>query len=410
MAYPTVVALDTDGTIWENYLDSKRWGKGARAQVKIEDNIDRVDRRLLRDKTNHAFWIRIHNEISMVVTDILKHGAKLAIVSRNPSKALSDRALYYFKTINPKDNKEYGIIHLVNYDEVKNETKILPFNRIHGWSKSDYQDMLMFDDEAFNNCVRIHLGVSFQFIRDKKKGLTWASYQEGLKAWRRSKNLSIAPSPGFVPRRELIGFSGLPTYWINLVNRREGTVETKVPYRWGFALYVADNIEIAKYFSGWNGNFVPDVKSYVCEVWTKDYDAWMRLNKIWVPEHSGALMQMNNMHWSAEQTGKNQEDRDHTIATNWHVYAPYVLFSQHHWMKGMPGQPKQRWPEMVVYTQIQRSLIEIVQLSTDALKKVANHQPHPFHRQFKTWHITAPPPTRQEFLKYGEKDVYKLSA
>jgi len=120
MSFPKIVALDTDWTIWQGFLDYKKWGKGPGRVNPVEDNIERVDRRLLRDKTNHDNWIRVYDDISKVVNDILSNGAQLAIVSRNPSKAMCDRALYHFKTTNPSDGNEWPIIHLVKYDEVVN--------------------------------------------------------------------------------------------------------------------------------------------------------------------------------------------------------------------------------------------------------------------------------------------------
>jgi magnesium-dependent phosphatase 1 len=119
---------------------------------------------------------------------------------------------------------------------------------------------------------------------------------------------------------------------------------------------------------------------------------------------------MNNMNWTAEQSGQNQEDRDRFIAERWGVQTPYVLFSRHHWMPGMPQALGQRFNEMAVYTHIQRSLFEVVPLSDDEVKRVVDPCPFPFHHQFKTWGITVPDATRQEFLKYSELEFYRLSA
>jgi len=374
----------------------------------VQDNIERVGPQLLRDKTNHNNWIRAFNDISNIVNDVLKNGAQLAIVSRNPSKDLCDRALYYFNTINPSDNKEWSIIHLVKYNEVVNESKANHFRRIRTWSASDFSDLLLFDDEAFNNVVRIELGVTFQLVRDQQ-GLTWNTYQQGINAWRRAKNVTILRNPASARRRAVIGYSGLPTTWIDLVRKGEGVVDPKTPYRWGYALYVAPSLAIANYFVGMNGNWMT-AKSHVCEVWVKDYDAWAGINKIWVPEHSGNLPQMNNMSWSAEMTGRNQEDRDRFIGNNWNVHTPYVLFSRHHWMPGMPNPLGRRWSEMVIYTQIQRSLFEVVPLTDAQVKQIGNSCPYPFRHQFKTWNIHAPPLTRQEFLRYKENEFYRFSA
>jgi hypothetical protein len=64
---------------------------------------------------------------------------------------------------------------------------------------------------------------------------------------------------------------------------------------------------------------------------------------------------------------------------------------------------------MVVYTQIQRSFFEVKPLSDSQADGVVNPSPYPFHHQFKTWNITVPGETRQEFLKRGETELYRLS-
>ncbi|KAF9524618.1 magnesium-dependent phosphatase-1 [Crepidotus variabilis] len=186
MPYPKIVALDCDYTIWHGHLDQTKWGKGPGARSKLQDNIEFVDHHYLRDKSDHHNKIRVNMDVTKVVYDILKHGAKLAIVSRNGSVAMCNRALYYIKTTNPATGMEESIIKLVSYNEVVN---VNHFKRIHGWSKCDYSDMLLIDDDRHNACVERDLGVKFQLARDSndKKGLTWEIYQQGLHAWKKSK-------------------------------------------------------------------------------------------------------------------------------------------------------------------------------------------------------------------------------
>jgi magnesium-dependent phosphatase 1 len=111
---------------------------------------------------------------------------------------------------------------------------------------------------------------------------------------------------------------------------------------------------------------------------------------------------MNNMNWTAEQSGRNQEDRDRFIAEHWGVQTPYVLFSKHHWMHGMPIPENQRWSEMVVYTQIQRSLFDVKKLLDTEVAQHPNPKPFAFYHQVDPWHILVPKETRMEFLRYGE--------
>jgi magnesium-dependent phosphatase 1 len=399
MSYPKVVALDTDWTIWKGDLNSKTWGRGRGAYKPVEDNIEPWDPQGLHDRSDHNKWVRAFDHVSGIIRDVLANGAKLAIVSRNPSKAMTGRALYYLKAIDPSDNLERSIVDIFKYNEVADESTVQHFRRIRAWSDAadpptDFSDLLMFDDEAFNNIVRIEVGVTFQFVRDGQ-GLTWEAYKQGLEAWRRARDVMIFSSPA--PVRKHIGYSGLPESWIQRVGRGEGIVDRKIPYRWGYALYITDAIQIAKYFANlrWSRE-----KSEVCEVWVKDYDAWARINKIWVPESSRKLPMTSNMTWTDEYTGRSQEDRDRIIAENWNIYAPYALFSQHHRMLGMPIRG--RWSEMVVYTQIQRSLFEVVPLSADQVNQHPNPNPFPFDRQIREWNIAVPNETNVERQRYRE--------
>jgi len=279
--FPRVVGLDTDWTIWQSYLDGQTWGKGAGASRIQEDNIERIDQWTLRDRTDHAYSIKAFNDIFKVINDILKNGAQLAIITRNPAKNLSDRALYYFKVINPAGGNQRSIIELTKYNEVKDESKALAWRRIRERSGSDYADFLMFDDEASNNATRIILGVTFQLCRNKQ-GLTWDTYQQGLATWRRAKQLTLLTEPSTKRRRVLIGYTGLPTYVTDPVHKGEGIIDTSFTYRMGYALYVSDSFEIAKWFCAWDipGAF-PGMVTKISEVWVRDYDVWLNLNKVW---------------------------------------------------------------------------------------------------------------------------------
>ncbi|THU95172.1 hypothetical protein K435DRAFT_897836, partial [Dendrothele bispora CBS 962.96] len=137
-----ILNFDTSGTIFTGKLDQNVWGKGSGASKKLPDNIKRVDDFCLRDRSNHANQIHMNKDIPRIVTDILEKGTSLAIVSRNTSKALCDRALYYFKAVDPKTGEKKSIIKMVRYDEVVDEPKTERFNRIHGWSKYDYKNMV----------------------------------------------------------------------------------------------------------------------------------------------------------------------------------------------------------------------------------------------------------------------------
>ncbi|KAF5384466.1 hypothetical protein D9757_006409 [Collybiopsis confluens] len=182
--FPKLVALDTDGTIFTGRLDQEVWGKGFKAAQKLADNIHKVDDFTLEDRSNNDNKIRMNPDIPRIVTDILRNGASLAIVSRNTSKALCDRALYYFHADDPQTGESKSIIKYVRYDEVVDEPQSEHFKRIQGWSKYDYTDMVLFDDEAPKDVS--DLGV---VVVDcpTSTGLTWQSYEKGIARWTEKK-------------------------------------------------------------------------------------------------------------------------------------------------------------------------------------------------------------------------------
>ncbi|PPQ85046.1 hypothetical protein CVT24_010225 [Panaeolus cyanescens] len=196
--FPKLVALDTDGTIFTGQLDQNVWGKGPTAASKLSDNIHKVDEFTLEDKSNRDNKIKMNPDIPRIITDILSKGASLAIVSRNTSKALCDRALYYFHTKDPNSGETVSIIKLVRYDEVVDEPKSEHFKRIHGWSKFNYSDMVsqhllfssrdlirvdpqvLFDDEAQQDVS--NLGVVVNKC-SPQTGLSFETYSKGIARW-----------------------------------------------------------------------------------------------------------------------------------------------------------------------------------------------------------------------------------
>lgn len=66
----------------------------------------------------------------------------------------------------------------------------------------------------------------------------------------------------------------------------------------------------------------------------------------------------------------------------------------------------QRWTEMVVYTQIQRALIEIKPLTDAEVNRITSY-PYHYRRQCQEWNIVVPEETRQEFQRRGETAFYE---
>ncbi|KAJ7511411.1 acid phosphatase-domain-containing protein [Mycena galericulata] len=178
-----VIAFEVDDTLWCNRLDEKYWGKGRHALSPIEDNLERVDDRLIRDKSNHQNWIKIFKDVPNIVHDAVKKGIKLAIVSANPNRKLVDKALFYYVAKDPHSITK-GIIFMVNYDEVgKGDGKVEPFKRIKGWSGAQYDEMVYFDSDYSSKKVYDQLGIKFVHVT---KGLDWDTYHRAVEGGQQS--------------------------------------------------------------------------------------------------------------------------------------------------------------------------------------------------------------------------------
>ncbi|KAI5984728.1 acid phosphatase-domain-containing protein, partial [Pisolithus albus] len=393
-------------TIFSGWLDQSSFGKGPSAISPIEDNLERVDEWVLWDKRpayNHENTICLYYDVPDIITDILSNGAQLAVVSCNTSKALCDRALWLYKTMDPETRKQRPIIEMVNHDEVYNQSKKVHFTNIHDRTKIEYSDMVLFDDEAVNNEVTLKLGVTFQVSRNQK-GLTWDNYRQGIDLWRRCK-LIRSPYLGqdlrLYSNKKFIGYAGMDQDTIDILEKGKNRIDITESARWGYAMYITDNPAIAKYFSEWikEDSFGKDAKTHVCALWVRDGDCFDRVGKIWVPEFGH--LQTDNKHWDATTTAWKQEDRDCLVAS-WGVKTPYILFSRHHWMEGMPIPEGTRWNEMAVYPQIQDALFLTQRLTTEQLDESIKKDFCPFDQQIKAWNITVPEDTRRDFVGHAE--------
>ncbi|KAK7693428.1 hypothetical protein QCA50_002996 [Cerrena zonata] len=407
--YPKLVALDTDWTIFWGWLDEKKWGKGGGAYSKVEDNIAKVNYWDIQDLSNPKNKCGMYADIPRIISDILQNQAKIAIVSRNTSKAMCDRALWHW-TVPDASGQQRPLIELVDYDEVYNLDKTTHFRKIKDWSGIDYSDMILYDDEAINNTTEMMLGVTFQVSRDQK-GLTWANYQEGLDTWRRNKAI-YSPWHGLqldlYPKKKFLGYSGMDLETIKLLEAGGRRHDRKEAARWGFAMYVADDPAIAKYFSDWikKTAFGTQAQTIVCAIYARDGDIFDNMNKIWVPDD---IKLQTNVNCGDEfKIGWSQEDRDRQVAA-WGVKKPYVLFSRHpnmgnYWGR-FPVPNNGRWNEMVIYPQVQENLILTIRLSdselANAISNSATRHEH-YENRFSAWNITVPSPTQGDFKAHSE--------
>lgn len=406
--YPKVVALDTDYTIYLGTLNARTWGKGRGAASLIQDNVERVSDWVVRDRTNHKHICRMYADIPNIIHDIKKNGAKLAIVARNSSKEMCDRALYYFKA-KDGDGSWHSLIHLVDYDEVHSsaDSKTVHFRSIKGWAQCHYTDMIFYDDNPINNTVEMMQGVTFKVSR-KQKGLTWKNYQYGLNMWRRNKHIE-SPWLGLklsnYSNPKLIGYSGMDDATIKLLEAGGRRHDRKEAARWGYGMYVADNPAVAKYFSEWIKGTPGFSSTTVCEIWARDEDIWDQMNKIWVPDQQYMHSHVNS--GDASKIAWVQEDRDRQVA-HWGVFKPYVLFSRHPNMGNngrlrFPVPNNRRFNEMVIYPQVQEALIVIKRMSHDDLTEAIQEQKHiHYDWKLKSWNITVPQRTWEDVARKGD--------
>ncbi|KAK7442512.1 hypothetical protein VKT23_016110 [Stygiomarasmius scandens] len=249
-------------------------------------------------------------------------------------------------------------------------------------------------------------GVTFQVSRDQK-GLTWDNYQQGLATWRRNQDI-ISPWLGNdlnqYPNKKFLGYSGMDLETIEALEKGWRRRDRKEAARWGYAMYVADNPAIAKYFANWIKPAFGGAQAttYVCQIWARDGAIFDRLQKIWVPESEPKT----NVSGKPFDIAWSQEDRDRKVAS-WGVQKPYILFSRH--MNMGAGFPVSgRWNEMVIYGQIQEALLITVRMADQHLNadiKAGNHIR--YEQMLSAWNITVPTETWNDFRKHGETWIQK---
>ncbi|EIN11145.1 hypothetical protein PUNSTDRAFT_141604 [Punctularia strigosozonata HHB-11173 SS5] len=181
-----VVAFEVDDTLWSGTLDKHKFGSGPNAAPKIQDNLERVDAWSIRDRSQHSNYISLFPDVPNIIHDIVKRGIKLAIVSRNSSKELCDRALYLYKAEDANRDRK-PIISFVLYDEVGVGGFIAPwycdivktFGQIREWSQANYNEMVYFSSDSSSKDVHTRLGVRLQLV-SKRSGVSWGIYQQAL--------------------------------------------------------------------------------------------------------------------------------------------------------------------------------------------------------------------------------------
>ncbi|PPR01111.1 hypothetical protein CVT24_000407 [Panaeolus cyanescens] len=387
--FPKVVSISTDWCTYSGDLNNT-WGKGRGAYAKVEDNIIRVNDRLVQDRTNSNFKCQLYPDVPRIVEDILKNGAKLAIVSRNKYKNMTDRVFYYFMA-KDKDGKDRRLIELVSYDEVYDKHKTEHFRAIHGYNGEPYMDMLHFDKMKQSTRVEMMLGqYDLNLVERYKLGA--------------HKNI---PRGARHLASKLIGYSGMDLDTIELLEKGGRRQDRKEAARWGYAMYVADDPRVAKYFSDWikKTAFGPQAKTIVCRIYARDGDIWDNMNKIWVPDNRHDL----KTHVDKDEITVADSDlkRDKQVGS-WGVSRPYVLFCRHPNMGKRDGlqfpiPEPQRFNELAIYGQTQESLIVIERMTDEELNEaIRNKENIQYEHKIPEWNITVPEETKADFRKFRE--------
>jgi magnesium-dependent phosphatase 1 len=344
-------------------------------------------------------------DVSLVIQDVLRNGAKLAIVSRN-NKDVIARALYYLRVPDPRDdNKMKSIISLVDYFECYDESKTQHMHKLKEYSKSEYADMILYDDDPMNNIVRIIKGAIFQLCPNKR-GLTWSRYQEGLATWHRLRVMTTPFNDQGLTHYNhpmWIGFSGMDEESMKRLKHGQNRIDTKEAARWGYAVYITDDIRVAAYFREWikQDAHGQNAQTYLCDIWVRDAAKWLNTQKIWVPADGKRMVDVHKNNES--RLAKAQEDRDAWVA-GMGTQTPYVLFARHWYMPGMDnlGLPKgRRFSEMAIYTHVQQAQLVTDPLSEDDIQsRLAQNKRHiQWEDKVGEWHINVPEETKRNIRR-----------
>ncbi|KAI1742122.1 acid phosphatase-domain-containing protein [Xylaria scruposa] len=357
--YPSIVAFDLDGTFWRGWLNEHRIGLKGMVSNDLRDNLavkKYEGDMIIMDLTNNYIQCIVASDIIEIIQNLWEHRVAIAIVSRNTNKHLTDRALWLIKIAIPGYRDAKPFTDLLEYDEVKDVSKMEHFYNIKRASKVNYEDMILFDDKLENMEVELWQGVTFMKV-DSGSGITWNDYRRGLDQWRRYKAIQF-PIPHFrtgSPKARLIGYVGADEASAMRYQEGKRRLKSNRPSRWGHGIYVTDNPHVAKFFAEWGRKDNPQ-NQYIVPIFTRDWNTFERLGKVWVPEY-GTFDQIDNLNQAEEKTAKHQHRLDKQIMERFNVEKPFILFSRHHWMKNMDFLRRgTRFNEMVLYPNVQEAL------------------------------------------------------
>ncbi|KAK0727576.1 acid phosphatase-domain-containing protein [Lasiosphaeria miniovina] len=423
--FPKVVGIDLDGTFWTNWLNKDEVGIRGQVTQEQRDNLEHYitpdgATQQVRDKTNpKRMFVNMSYHMPQIIRDLKNNGVKIAIVSKNTSKDLTDRALYYFNMADPshiqplreQEARNIKMISQVDYNEVYDESKQVHFAKIKGWSGASYDQMLFFDDQPVNMDVELWQGVTFFKVSDPTHGLSYIDYLQGLELWRRNRDIrhKIPMMLGQDSNVGHVGYVGSDAATKDRYAAGKRRLKSGRPSRWGHALYVADDPDTACVFSMWGRESDPKTNHWISAVFVRDRKAWLDLPKVWVPEFKSVKQTPTNTLPTEEEAANIQQARDEFITKTYGVKKPYVLFSRHHYMdvfKDTRIPQGSRFNELVVYPQIQDALFFCVPIQNhagDLLHGPTRTLGHlNYNSRFHDWGIKKNSETERDFWEKGE--------
>jgi magnesium-dependent phosphatase 1 len=160
----------------------------------------------------------------------------------------------------------------------------------------------------------------------------------------------------------------------------------------------------AEFFSRWGREDQPQ-NQWVVALYTRDFGAFMAMDKVWIPER-GTFLQINNMNQTEAATARAQERLDSRIQDEFGVRSPFILFCRHRRMSGMTFLGDgERFNEMVLYPNVQDAMFFGVAVPlAEAVAKRHGHEwgRKQWHSRLTAWGIRHIDETRNEFKYHME--------
>lgn len=175
MHYPEVATFDLDYTIWPCYCDSH-----LNPPLKpIKSSNGEV--RTVVDAS--GYQVTIYDDVYRILSDLKKNGTKLISASRTWAPDIAKQMLKTYKL-----NYEGEIVSLGSmFDAMEwgERSKVGhirdALKKIYGDTDLKKRQICLFDDEGRNKEVE-RQGVTFVYVTDPERGVTWKLYEDYLKS------------------------------------------------------------------------------------------------------------------------------------------------------------------------------------------------------------------------------------